>query len=130
MTANNIQLLCESNWGKYKNDCSGFVKAVSNKLGIQLSGQANAMIDIMNRLPWIQLGTDISEAIRYANQNYLVIAGLKKTPHGHVAIIMPNSSKPYPTAYWGRLGSSGKKNTTINWSWNHHDLKEVEYFAR
>ena len=68
--------------------------------------------------------------LRHANRGYLVVAGLKKPRNGHVVIIMPNSHKPYPTAYWGRLGGIGRKNQTINWSWNRSDLAQVQYFAR
>ena len=60
---------------------------------------------------------------------YLVVAGLKATPNGHVVVIVPGPAKPYPTGYWGRLHGVGRKNTTINWAWDHTDLPNVKYFA-
>lgn len=125
-----IKRACDFYWDKYKSDCSGFLQAVAASLGIILWGQANAIIDQMNDAPWLPLNTDISKAISYANLGYLVVAGLKGAPNGHLAIIMPNSLRPYPKAYWGRLGGVGKKDSTINWSWKHADLEHVQYFVR
>jgi hypothetical protein len=124
-----IKTLCEDRWDEWKSDCSGFLKAVASDLGIQLIGQANDIIDAISGPPWTQLGTDAAKAVGSANLGYLVVAGLKATGHGHVAIIVPGSSNPYPMGYWGRFGAAGRKNTTINWSWNHTDLPNVQYFA-
>ena len=124
-----IRSLCEKEWDKWKADCSGFLKAVAGDLGIQLTGQANEIVDAMGRAPWTPLGSDADMAVSYANRGYLVVAGLKAKGHGHVAIIMPGTSKPHPIGYWGRFGGSGKKNTPINWSWNGADLAHVQYFA-
>jgi len=124
-----IQDFCEQEWDANKADCSAFVRAVAGDLGITLSGQANALIDTMGRPPWTQLGTDTAKAATYAQMGYLVIAGLKATPNGHVAVIMPVAPSPYLTGYWGMLHGVGRKNTTLNWSWNHTDLPNVQYFA-
>lgn len=102
---------------------------MANDLGITLSGQANAIVDTMNHSPWVQLHTDADQAIKYANLGYLVVAGLKAAPNGHVAVIVPSPSRPYPTGYWGRLGGIGQKNMAINWAWKHADLAHVQYYA-
>jgi hypothetical protein len=59
----------------------------------------------------------------------MVIGGLKHRPNGHVVIVVKSASLNYPVAYWGRLGASGRKNTTINWSWNSADLPLVQFFS-
>lgn len=124
-----IKTLCETEWDQWKHDCSGFLKAVAGDLGVTLSGDANAIIDTMSQGAWIQVGSDSDKAVNYAGMGYLVVAGLKATHHGHVVIIMPGQSKPYPLGYWGRFGGTGRKNTAINFSWKHADLANVQYFA-
>ncbi|MDI3262572.1 MAG: hypothetical protein QJR11_07160 [Fulvimonas sp.] len=127
-----VKAACEKHWDRWKGDCSGFVRAVAGELGVPLTGTANAMVDAMARQGgvWQSLGHDGMQATRYANQGFFVVAGLKSTAHGHVAVIVPSASAGYPFGYWGRLGGVGRKNTAINWAWNHQDLPRVEYFAR
>jgi hypothetical protein len=80
---------------------------------------------------WVRLGSNPRQAQAYANQGSLVVAGLKATIHGHVVIIVPTlHPQRYPVGYWGQYGGTGRKNTTINWSWNHADLLKVQDFAR
>lgn len=131
-----IKALCEQHWDAWKNDCSGFLKAVARDLGISLNGMANAIIDQMeSESTWTNLDTDVDKAKEYAAKGYLVVAGLRANGHGHVAIIMPSDSPAgkaphYPKGYWGRYGSVGKKDTAISWSWNAVDLPKVKYYAR
>ncbi|PRY08575.1 hypothetical protein [Paraburkholderia sp. BL25I1N1] len=125
----NIKTLCENHWARWKADCSGFLKAVAADLDITLTGDANSIIDTIGRAPWTQLGSDADKAVAYAGLGYLVVAGLKATHHGHVVIVMPGQSKPYPLACWGRYGGVGRKNTAINFSWSHADLANVQYYA-
>ncbi|WP_263144092.1 NlpC/P60 family protein [Pseudomonas sp. RIT-PI-AD] len=126
--AQKIIALCEKHWAAHKRDCSGFVKRVADELGIPLSGQANAMVDQIQRAPWKRLASG-REAKDHAANGELVIAGLKANPNGHVVIVVdgPLSQGKYPTAYWGSLGGVGKKNTTLNWSWNATDRDRVIY---
>ena len=105
------------------------MKAVAGDLGVTLTGQANAIIDRMGQPRWLALGTDPVRAVQYAGQGYLVVAGLKAMPNGHLVVIMPGAAQPYPSGYWGRLHGVGRKNATINWAWNHADLLKVGYFA-
>jgi hypothetical protein len=124
-----IQDVCEQDWDAWKSDCSGFLKAVAGDVGVTLTGQADAIIDQMGLLPWLQFENDAEKAVLYAGMGYLAVAGLKASPNGHVVVIMPGSANPYPTGYWGKLNGVGRKNTTINWAWTHSDLANVQYFA-
>ena len=128
-----IETASRQEWPRWKSDCSGFVHAVAGDLGIVLSGNANAMVDAMDIKAngWIALGHDPALAISYANRGFFVVAGLKAAGHGHVVVIVPTpAGSRYPLGYWGRLGGVGREKTGINWSWNHHDLPEVDYYAK
>ena len=129
--AQTIVDLCEQHWDANTRNCSGFVKSVAADLGIQLTGQANSIIDQMQRSPWRILASGL-EARRRAANGALVLGGLKADPHGHVVIVVdgPLSHGKYPTAYWGSLGGVAKKNTTINWSWVAADRDNVIYVCR
>lgn len=127
-----VTAAAERNWDRWKHDCSGFVHAVASDVGVPLSGTANAMVDSMNRpgSGWMKLGHSPLQATTYANLGFLVVAGLKAPNHGHVVVIVPSTgAHGYPVGYWGHLGGIGRKDATINWAWNHHDLRNVEYFA-
>lgn len=128
--------VCEAHWEAWKDDCSGFLKAVAADVGISLHGQANAIIDQVQGHPWQRVGS-AREAVALSGQRYLVIAGLKATGNGHVAVIVPGDARPWPHAYWGQIHGVGRKNETINWSWSSKpkvkggvsDLAKVAYFA-
>lgn len=51
--------------------------------------------------------------------------------HGHVVIVItgPLAHDKYPSAYWGTLGATGRKNQTLNWAWNIRDRDHVTYAA-
>jgi hypothetical protein len=121
----------ESKWDDYDDDCSGFVKAVCNDLGITLTGQANDIVDQIQRAPWLPL-EDGKAAQDKANEGRFVLAGLKDTPNGHVAIITPGSLHRgrYPTGYWGKLHGVGRKNASISLAWTEDDLDDVIYAFR
>ena len=134
-TTEQIRGFCELNWETWKRDCSGFVKAVAQNLGIILPGQANDIVDFLeSSSAWENLGTDKSKAMSHATDGYFVVGGLKAAGHGHLVVVVDShSSTGYPLAYWGRLSSNpqvfGKKNTTINWSWSQADLPNVRFYA-
>jgi hypothetical protein len=111
-----------------ENDCSGFVKDVAADLGISLKGQANEIVDTIQKKPWTVLKSG-AEAKQKAVLGKFVIGGLKDTPHGHVVVVVdgPLAHGKYPTAYWGSLHGIGKKHTTVNWSWNKNDRDKVTY---
>ena len=130
MTLNKVAAACEKHWNKYKADCSGFAKAVAAEFGITLTGQANDIVVQIQRQPWQLLKSGV-EASNKASSG-LVMAGLKAAPLGHVAIVVPGplAFGKYPTAYWGQLGGVGRKETTLNWSWNKADRDKVIYALR
>ena len=126
--ANKVEDACIKHWEDFKSDCSGFIKAVAKELGVTLDGNANAIVDTIQKTPWTILKNG-EEAKNKAMAGKLVIAGLKASGHGHVAIITLGSlaHDKYPTGYWGKLNGVGKKSTTINWSWNKTDRDKVIY---
>jgi hypothetical protein len=128
--AQKIVKLCEKHWEAHKDNCSGFVKAVAGELGVALAGQANEIVDQMQKAPWLALKSGV-EATAHANMGKLVLGGLKATRLGHVVIVVPGpiSNGKYPTAYWGSYGGVGKKSTTVNWSWDKTDRDKVTYCA-
>lgn len=119
---------CEKHWDTWKGDCSGFVKAVATEVGIRLTGQANDIVTQIQQEPWQPLADGV-EAQRHAAAGLLVIGGLQESGHGHVVVVVPGALNrgKYPMAYWGRLGSEGKKNMTINWSWDAAERDNVIY---
>jgi hypothetical protein len=126
--SNKIVEACEQHWGTWKGDCSGFVKAVAAEVGIILTGQANDIVTQIQNEPWNTLADGV-EAKMQAEEGLLVIGGLQERDHGHVVVVVPGELNrgQYPTAYWGRLGGEGKKNSTINWSWKASDRDKVIY---
>jgi hypothetical protein len=129
-TAAKVVAACEAEWSAYSNDCSGFVRAVAGDLGISLAGQANAIIDALDTPSrWENLGTNPQLASLRAAQGCLVVAGLKATPNGHVAVVVDAPAQAYPVGYWGKLDDIGKKNTGLNWAWRKSDLVNVKYYS-
>lgn len=133
--AHRVVICCETHWLAHKSDCSGFVRAVANDLSISLAGNADEITEYLRNLP--DQTTDGATASHWAEQNKLVIAGLKgsdhlpRRQHGHVAIVVPGelAHQKYPIAYWGTLGSEGKKRTPLNWAWNHNDRDRIIFAA-
>jgi len=125
---NKVTKACEAHWEVYKDDCSGFVKAVAKHVGVELTGQANDIVDQMQQTPWKVLKSG-REAAGQAQLNFFVLGGLKETGHGHVVVVVPGpvDREAYPTAYWGKLNGTGKKARTINWAWKPGDRDKVIY---
>jgi hypothetical protein len=119
---------CEANFDAHTSDCSGFLKAVAGSLEIAITGTANDIVDEIQTAPWTVLPDGVA-AKAQADQGLFVVGGLKDTPHGHVVVVVqgPLAHGKYPTGYWGRLGATGMKNTTINWAWNAADSDRVTY---
>lgn len=144
-TAQEIIDSCEANFEANKNDCSAFVKAVAIKFSVNLTGQADSIVDQIRGDGWTQLEHDRVKAKEKADNGWLVIAGLKAvdtvpTPpattvtHGHVVVVvsgeLDSSHEKYPTAYWGSSNGGGKKKETINWAWNTKSRDKVYYAAK
>ena len=119
---------CEAQFDAHSHDCSGFLKAVASDLGIALTGMADDIVDEIQAAPWTVLADGVT-AKAQADLGFFVVGGLKDTPHGHVVVVVqgPLVHEKYPTGYWGRLGATGMKNTTINWAWNKTDRDRVTY---
>lgn len=128
---------CESQFETYKNDCSGFVKAVATAFSISLNGQADEIVDQIKSADWTHLQNGM-EAKEKADNGWFVVAGLKGEDNvpaqnnGHVAIVVsgPIAQGKYPSGYWGKLGSIGEKNKTLNWAWNAACRDKVYYAAK
>jgi hypothetical protein len=128
---------CERNFETYKADCSGFVKSVATRFDTDLEGQADNIVDQIKSTGWSIL-PDGKTAKQKADEGWLVVVGLKARDHnpprnnGHVAVIVsgPLARDKYPTAYWGTLGSIGRKKTTINYAWKDVDRDNVTYSGR
>ena len=128
---------CERNFETYKADCSGFVKSVAHKFGVDLTGQADDIVDQISQPGWTKLA-DGKAAKASADAGWLVVAGLKSANHnpprnnGHVVIVVagPLANDKYPSGYWGTLGGVGRKNTTINYAWREADRDNLLYAAK
>ena len=123
-----IAQVCLSVWPYTKHDCSAFVRAVAVKLGVELKGDANAIVDALHTDQW-EILPNGAVAATAAKAEEFVVAGLKAEPHGHVVVVVPgplNRGK-YPSAYWGQLGGEGKADATINWAWKMVELPKVVY---
>ena len=137
VTPDRITTICEREWPAHQSDCSRFVKAVAAQLGIVLTGLADDIVDQIKNPPWQTLA-DGPAAKDAAEAGMLVVGGLKgsaeqhPSAHGHVVVVVagPLCRNAYPTAYWGKLGSSGRKATTVNWAWRAGDRDHVTYAAR
>jgi hypothetical protein len=73
ITADDIIAFCKKEWEANKSDCSGFVKAVANDLGITLDGQANDIMDDLDGT-WLELKDGPAAAIS-ASLGKFVIGG-------------------------------------------------------
>lgn len=121
---------CEAEWNAWKHDCSGFVRAVAKRLGVQLIGNANTIIDTLTLdTSCKNLGCTPGLAIQAANQGRLVIAGLKDKPNGHVVVIVKSPPRSLPVGYWGQLGKVGQKNESISKSFRKEPLGRVQFFS-
>lgn len=128
---------CEKHWPENADNCSGFVKAVAEELGVTLSGQANDIYEQISAAPWGVLGEGThgaSLAGLVAQEGRLVVAAKKASQNGHVAIVVDlfgqyrdSVQRGKAVAYWGRLHSVGKQYTQITKSWNEADLQNVKY---
>ena len=118
---------CEKHWDQFKGDCSGFARAVAAELGVTLTGMANDIVGEIQNSPWTVLASGVDAAAKASTS--LVVGGLVDQPHGHVVIVVPGplAHDKYPSAYWGMLNGVGRKNTTVNWSWDAAHRDQVIY---
>src|SRR6185312_7656464 len=103
---------CEACFEANQHDCSGFVRAVAEQLGVTISGLANEIVDtIRSGEEWRAVPDGVAAAERAA-AGKLVIGGLRgdeqfeHSNHGHLVVVVdgPLAHGRYPSAYWGSLG--------------------------
>ena len=135
MALDPVREACEACFEAHEGDCSGFARAVADKLGVPLQGLANEIVETLRTgRGWTPL-PDGMAAAQNAHNGKLVLVGLKgseqihRNEHGHVAVVVdgPLARNAYPSAYWGKLGGTGSKDRTINWAWNTTDRDRVTY---
>ena len=135
-----VKEACEACFEAHASDCSGFARAVSDHLGVQLHGLANDIVDTLRGgNGWTPLRNGAAAADSAA-AGKLVIGGLKgseqthRDPHGHVVVVVTGPLDPthdaYPKAYWGKLGGRGAEDQWTNWAWNEGDRDRVSYAER
>jgi cell wall-associated NlpC family hydrolase len=123
---------------KNKDNCSGFVKSVAQKLNVPLPqfGNADGIMDEISR-NWTSVSSG-KDAAAKASLGMLVIAGLKAADHtparnnGHVVIVVSGTlyKNTYPRCWCGSIGSAQSKgDKTIGEVWNQTDRDNVEYYA-
>lgn len=122
-----------------KNNCSGLVKAVAQKLNVAMvNGQADAIVEYLaGHDSWQELASG-TEARTQAETGHLVIAGLKSGDHspgrnsGHVVIVVggtPYRGK-YPKCWSGSTGTAQSKGTkSVGEVWNTRDRDNVHYYC-
>jgi hypothetical protein len=117
-----------------RGNCSGYVKQVAAKLGVALpDAQANGLVDYLAAASgWSALGNDAKRASLLAAQGYFVIAGLKASGNGHVAVVVPGwAVQNAPLGYWGSLrgDQAAGADQSLTLAWTRADLANVSYFA-
>jgi hypothetical protein len=128
---------CRKQWSDHKGDCSAFVRAVAQDLGIGLTGDANAIYTQIAKSPWVKIGVG-SKASAVAGitagEGKFVVGGDEGEKNGHVAVVVDyrNAFDSYSevdrnkaVAFWGMLNSVGKEYTRITYSWKAKDLERV-----
>lgn len=135
----NVTSICIAEWPAGQFDCNAFVKAVAAKVGVTLTGDADAILSQVQGPGWTSYGTDGVAASNAAAAGKLVIAGMTSDElgddHGHVVVVVaptgPLGHDKYPYAYWGSLNSAirsdGGIGTTLNFSFNKTDRDKVRY---
>jgi hypothetical protein len=115
-------------------NCSGYLKQVAAQLGVPLPNvQANAIVDYLSSAPgWLQLGNNASRASQLSTQGYFVVAGLKASDNGHVAVVVPGwAPQGFPMGYWGSMQGAAHAGAdkSLTLAWTRADLASVSYFA-
>jgi len=130
-----VKAACAKEFPAHSDDCSGFAKAVAACVGVTLTGMANDIVDTIRTTPSWRVLPDGPAAAACAKAGRLVVAGLRgdqqfqPDPHGHVVVVVdgPLAFGKYPTAWWGKLGSTGTPGGTLNYAWVPQDRDRVTY---
>lgn len=130
-----IKDACIACFDVHKGDCSGFARAVADRLDVELQGIADAIVDTLRSGEgWTPLPNGVAAAAS-AKAGRLVIGGLKgseqarKNGHGHLVVVIdgPLMRGAYPSAYWGSLGGQPGRGLTTNFAWAEADRDRVSY---
>jgi cell wall-associated NlpC family hydrolase len=138
--------VCRNSWDesfisgvKNKYNCSGFVKAVAQKLAVYMpDGTADAIVEHLESHPLWRRLSDGLEARQKAQQGSFVIGGLKSSDHspsrnnGHVAIIVGGAlyRAKYPLCWGGSTSNAQSQgNKSIGEVWNARDRDNVQYYC-
>jgi hypothetical protein len=101
-------IAAEAARNNFKN-CSGSVREAAQKLGIELRGsQANDQVKFMEK-NWNSVGME--EAKQLAERGNFVVAGLEKSGHGHIAVVVDGDGVIKEGRVWPNIagGSLGNK---------------------
>jgi hypothetical protein len=132
-----VREACEECFEANQGDCSGFARAVAEKLDVALQGSADKIVEaIRSGGAWSPLADGVAAALS-AKAGKFVIAGLKGSeqthpdPHGHVVVVVdgPLARHAYPSAYWGSLHGQPGKDQTLNFAWIEADRDRISYAA-
>ena len=121
-----------------KGNCSGFLKGVAEKLGVNITQSANAdgLIDFMKNQKWTEISSG-SDAAAKASAGMFVVAGLKSSEHkparthGHVAVVVSGTMYrgKYPKCWCGSIGGAQSQGTKSTGEiWNNKDRDSVVYY--
>jgi hypothetical protein len=141
----------------YKDDCSGFVRAVAGDLMLLVpgvSGNADGQVDFMGMLlkqpsaipnstmRYLGDGKSVEAgAVQLANDGNFVVCGLtskelqtnrpkENVRNGHVAVLTGGWGKTgWPLGYWGHKGGVAGKNDSLSLSFRATDRESIHYYA-
>jgi hypothetical protein len=149
----NVKGSCMKLIEAWKDNCSGFVRAVADDLMLfvpGISGNADEQVDLMTLLlkPGATsmrcLGDGKStepEAVQLADGGDFVICGMtsqelqvnrpnKKVKNGHVSVLIGGFAKTgWPLGYWGSEGGAAGKGESLSLSFRATDRDSIHYFA-
>lgn len=113
---------------RWRNDCSGYVKAVEQRLGIAgvHQGMANAIVRSLwaSEGGWERLAT-AEAAQAAANSGRVVVVGLENpTGHGHLALVLPGGPTPggFCLTAWGSMTPGSAQHPWVEGRWVGLDL--------
>jgi hypothetical protein len=131
-----IRSTCVAAYETHKNNCSGFVNAVTTALGYPVSGTADNQLAQLTTSPdWEQINR--TAAITAVIGGSLVVAGLRSSEHnpprshGHVVIVVDGNlyRNLYPAVWGGSIGNAQSNCTkSVGEVWNTLDRDNVQYF--
>ena len=104
MSAQDVIQICEQEFPKFWNDCSGLVKSVAQKCGVFVTGNANGIVENYLSGGANFISCNETDAERQAKAGNFVIGGLSESGHGHVVVVVGAPREHgHVFAYWGRF---------------------------